>query len=95
MALEEVEWRTKSRLKKLLRGTKRDALRDLKFVYKLDSIYAAGDIQLEQLLTELPTDVLFVDTLLAATKCVKQSRDLLRTDYADVDFFSSSRISTK
>lgn len=82
LALEEPKWRTASRLRKLLRGTEPDGLRDLQFVYKLDSLS-----QLDELLTEHPSDVVIVDTLLAATKGVKHSRDLLRSDYADIDLF--------
>jgi hypothetical protein len=87
LALEEPSWRTRRRLKKLFRGAQPDGLHDLKFIYRLESLYAGGVAQLNQLLTKYPTDVLIVDTLLASTKGAKQSRDLLRADYADVDLF--------
>jgi AAA domain-containing protein/CHC2-type zinc finger protein/Toprim domain-containing protein len=86
-ALEERKWRTRSRLKKLLRGAQPDALRDLHFIYELDSLHAGGAAQLDSLLTAHPVDVLIIDTLLASTKGIKQSHDILRDDYAHVDLF--------
>jgi hypothetical protein len=82
LALEDTKARTALRLKQLSDKTARS--RDLRFVYVLDP-WPDNLLQLDDLLSSWPTDVLVIDVLRAFRMGAKASdRDVVKADYAAI-----------
>jgi hypothetical protein len=83
LGLEESERRTGLRLRKLV-PEEQPYMRRIDFVYRLPPLLAGGAAELDKALAARRYELVVIDTLLAA---VQQSsgRDVMRSDYAEVD----------
>jgi hypothetical protein len=81
--LEESQARTSRRLRALV--PKAEAmLGNIEFVYALKPLTEGGAEQLDEYLTRNPSQLVVIDTLMAVLK-PKSNRDILRSDYAEMN----------
>lgn len=83
LGLEEGPGRTHNRLRKLL-AKPDNHLRNIEFRYELKSLAAGGATELDELLKDGHCDLLVIDTFLKIARVGGGSRDVMRSEYAEI-----------